>query len=144
MSMREKEVPQEIAEIRDALNGSTGQPGLPKFCTDGKRCGMGMACEYSQTRSESVEMMSLWGGSKGSCDNFMPRKELASEGDVLRDRSGRSKHNRHAFKPTTSQANIVGSKPSGLVDIHGRPLMTPDLQVKRHIKNGRNINEDKG
>ena len=110
------------------LVGETGRiGGLRKQCTDAKRCGLGLACEHAQVRDESCELVGLWHGQYGTCPNFVPRKELASENDIFRPR-GRKRHNQ------LSRSNIIGS--------NGQPLKAPDPMTKRHIKDRRNIKGD--
>jgi hypothetical protein len=100
------------------------QGGIRKFCTDRKRCGLGIACEHGTERNESCELVSLWGGSPAECPNFLPRKELNSENDVFRPK-GRKRHNQ-----------LNRSNP--LIDPKSLPA-PPDLMVSRHIKDGKNI-----
>lgn len=114
-------------DINDLIGPSGGIGGIRKMCTDHKRCGLGLACEHGQTRNESCELVSLWGGQKGTCPNFTPRKELHSENDIFRPK-GRKKHNQ------LSRSNILGAD--------GKPLKAPDPMTRRHIRDGRNIKGD--
>jgi len=110
------------------LVGETGRiGGVRKHCTDHKRCGLGLACEHAQVRNESCELVGLWGGQPNTCPNFLPRKELQSEGDIFRPR-GRKRHNQLA------RSNVIGSD--------GQPLREPDLMTKRHLRNGHNIKDE--
>jgi hypothetical protein len=111
----------------EEILGSIGTGGIRKQCTDLKRCGLGNICEHAQTRNESAELVSLWGGSTNECPSYTPRKELCSEGDLFR--SKKKRHNQ------LSRSNIVKRQP-------GELPTAPDLMVKRHIKDGRNIKGD--
>lgn len=109
--------------------------GLRKLCTDAKRCGMGSICEHAQHREQSVELISLFKdhgeGSQGGCDNYFPRTELGSVGDVPRNIR---RHNAHAPKAGTE-------KPSSLI-LPPHLQQPPDLMVSRHIKKGHDIKGD--
>lgn len=110
--------------------------GLRKLCTDAKRCGLGNLCEHALPRDQSVELISAWTSRKeGDCENYFPRTELGSLGDVPknRNRAGQSKHNRHA--PPRDKAR------QGLI-LPPHLQTPPDLMVKRHIKDGKNIKGD--
>lgn len=96
--------------------------GIRKQCTDYRRCGLGLACEHAQTRNEASELVGLWDGNTNACGNFTPRRELQSTGDLPRKKPGHKRHNQLA---------------------RSNPLIKPpDLMVKRHIKDGRNIKGD--
>lgn len=94
--------------------------GIRKQCIDAKRCGLGLVCEHGQVRNESCELVSLWAGRTGECPNYTPRKELASENDLFRGKT--RKHNQ----------------------LRGSNLKPPNLMVKRHIRDGKDINGDGG
>jgi len=113
-----------------------GETGLPTFCVDGRRCGLGMLCEFAQERGgQSKKVESLWTSHKnGDCENYRPRKELGSAGDVPKSRPGYSRHNKHAFQKKPG-------KHIGTLTTSDLPE-PPDLMVKRHIRNGHNIKGD--
>lgn len=95
--------------------------GVRKMCTDHKRCGLGNICEFAQSRNEAVELLSLWDGKTDGCHNYNPRREICDERHIFRSKSPR--HNK------LNRKNLLN-------------LKAPDLMVRRHIKDGRNIKED--
>jgi hypothetical protein len=126
-------------DIAKALAGDLlgpGTSGIRNRCMDAKRCGLGMLCEHAQSRDQSCNLVSAWTEPKkhGECDNYHTRTELGSTGDVPRRKPGQSRHNAHA--PDRQRAR------QAILDAQGRPLKAPDLQVSRHIKNGKDIKDD--
>jgi hypothetical protein len=126
-------------DIAKALAGDLlgpGTSGIRKLCMDHKRCGLGMLCEHAQNRGVSCDLVSAWSEPKkhGECDNYFPRTELGSTGDVPRKRAGTPRTNQHA--PDRQRAR------QAILDAQGRPMQPPDLQVSRHIKKGKDIKGD--
>ena len=87
---------------------------------------MGLTCEHAQTRNEAAELLPLWIPDGNSCKNWTPREELHSENDIFRPK-GRHKHNQ------LRRSNVI---------LPDHLKKKPDLLVKRHIKDGRNIKGD--
>lgn len=120
--------------------------GLRKLCVDKSKCGLGSVCEHAQSRGKTVNVGSFWTSRKtGDCDNYFPRTELGSVGDVPRRIAGQSRHNAHAPPRATERERLARGKdkatPSGLI-LPPHLQQPPDLGVKRHIRHGRDINKD--
>jgi hypothetical protein len=142
---------EQLAIARGLLAGTTqAEGGLRKKCIDNKRCGLGMICEHAQHRGQSVQVGSFWTAPQksGECENYFPRTELGSTGDVPRRKAGQSRHNEHAPDRERERAKLLtgdnrqtqGAKPSLILPPH---LQTPpDLGVTRHIKHGKDIKGD--
>jgi hypothetical protein len=141
--------------------GGLGGTGLNTFCIRNKQCARAITCEHAHAdkRGGSVKIEDLFQGKAADlsdCENWTPRRELNTELDVPRRRSGSgSRHNAHAPDRTRAR-EAMGYK--GIPDLTkgtgqlkdafspqngGRLLpQPPDLKVKRHIRKGFNINRD--
>jgi hypothetical protein len=103
--------------------------GVRVFCVDRRKCGLGLSCEHGTEREETCKLESLWDPgdppTANTCHNWEPRKELKSDLDISRvpKIGGRRRSNR------LTRSNLILPQP-------------PDLQVSRHIKEGRDIKED--
>lgn len=129
--------------------------GQKKLCVSKGCGGLRACCEHAQSRhNQQVEVLDLWahpdnnhGGDGKGCTWFLTRQELGGDmGDGA---------------PMPKFANKSAGKRRFIGKVGGRPLIRPDgspliiegnsdkplpeppdLMVGRHIRNGRNINND--
>ena len=134
-----------------------------------KKCGLNITCELATARpgdrSRQVQDLFVQGGKPGDrskpgeCDNWELRQELGSDGSPPKggatiNRPGRRGNGQRRFLTRRPGFDISDPRHADLsvaglgkdVDLT-RPLHTqlpspPDLQVSRHIKDGRDIKKD--
>jgi len=107
-----------------------------------KRCGLSLACEHAQERHTTENIVDLWSTSAkpgGGCIHYEVRKELNSTAD----KTGAMPKN--LGQSSTLNHSLGGGKkkrPKSKLILPPHLQNPPDLMVKRHIQNGRNINND--